>query len=132
MLKYTPEDISSLAIAYNNIGNLKNDIHEYMSAILNLSEALELFKKLDDKRSITRVYYNMSLAYRNLKQFEQSNDYMMEYMELKDSIFDEDTKETIHDLSIKYESEKKEHQNKLLAKDNEKKQLSIFRVELKK
>ncbi|MES2589460.1 MAG: tetratricopeptide repeat protein [Bacteroidota bacterium] len=126
VLKYNPEDKNSLAVAYNNIGNKQNDLGNYPSAIFNLSQAAEIFKKLDDRLSLKDTYYNLSLAYKNLKQFEESNNYMMEYMELKDSIFDEDTKQTIHDLSIKYESEKKEQENKILAKDNEKKQLTIY------
>lgn len=126
ILKYTPDDLSTLATSYNNIGDLQNETGQYTSAILNLSEAEELFKSIKDKQSLSDVYYNLSLAYRNLKQFEKSNDYMLKYMELKDAIFDEETRQTIHDLSIKYESEKKEQQNKILAKDNEKKQLSIY------
>lgn len=126
VLKYTPDDISSLATAYNNIGNIQNDIGQYSSAVFNLSEALELFKKIDEKSSIADVYFNLSLAYRKLEMYEESNNYMMDYVNLNDSIMDEDNRQTIHDLSIKYESEKKEQQNKILAKDNEKKQLSIY------
>lgn len=130
VLRYTPEDLSSLAVAYNNIGNLQNDSKQHLSAVINLSEALELFKNIGDKRSMMDVYYNLSMAYRSVEQYKQSNDYMTEYVELKDSIFDAETKQTIHDISIKYatkyESEKKEQQNKLLSKENEKKQLSIY------
>lgn len=130
VLKYTPDDLSSLAITYNNIGNLQNDTKQHLSAVINLSEALELFKKIEDKRSMMDVYYNLSMAYRSVEQYKQSNDYMTQYVELKDSIFDAETKQTIHDISIKYatkyETEKKEQQNKLLSKENEKKQLSIY------
>ena len=126
VLKYTPNDLSSLGTAYNNLGDLQNEIGQSTSAIINLSEALEIFRKIDDKHSIANVYFNLSLAYRKLKMFEKSNDYMMDYAFLNDSIMNEETRQTIHDLSIKYESEKKEQQNKILAKDNEKKQLSIY------
>ena len=126
IIKYTPDDLSSLAVSYNNIGENFNDIGNYSAAIYNLSEAISIFKRLNDQLSLKDSYYNISLAYRNLNQYKQSNDFMMAYMELKDSIFDEDTKKTIHDLSIKYESEKKEQENKILAKDNEKKQLSLY------
>ena len=126
VLRLTPDDHESLAITYNNIGNLQNDIGQYLSAVINLSEALELFKDLGDRKSVSDVYYNLALTYTNLKRFELSNSYMLKYMELKDSIFDAETKETIHDLSIKYDAEKKEQENKLLAKENEKKQQSIY------
>ncbi|MGV3630329.1 MAG: tetratricopeptide repeat protein [Bacteroidota bacterium] len=126
VLKYTPDDVSSLATAFNNIGDLQNEIGQYNSAVFNLSEALELFKKIDEKYSVANVYYNLSLAYTNLEMYEESNENMMNYVMLNDSIMSEENRQTIHDLSIKYESEKKEQQNKILAKDNEKKQLSIY------
>jgi serine phosphatase RsbU (regulator of sigma subunit) len=126
VLKYTPEDISSLAVAYSNIGNQQLDTRSYIFAVENLTKALNIFKQLDDKNSITTVYYNLANAYRFLRKYDLSNDYMILYVQLKDSIFDADTKSTIHDISIKYESEKKEQKNKILAKDNENKQLSIY------
>ncbi len=126
VLKYTPEDISSLAVAYSNIGNQQLDTRSYVFAVENLTRALNMFKQLDDKNSITTVYYNLATANRFLRKYDLSNDFMTLYVQLKDSIFDADTKRTIHDISIKYESEKKEQRNKILAKDNEKKQLSIY------
>lgn len=126
VLKYTPDDLSSLATAYNNIGDLQNETGQYNLAIFNLSEALEIFKKIGEKHSVANVYFNLSLAYSNLKMYEESNNYMMKYALLNDSIMSAENRQTIHDLSIKYESEKKEQQNKILAKDNEKKQLSIY------
>ena len=124
--KYSPNDISSLATAYSNLGLTFQNVGDYSSAIFNQSEALEIFKKLGDKKSTADVLFNLSLAYNKARMFEESNDYMMQYVILQDTIFDQDTKQTIHDLAIKYQSEKKEQQNKLLAKENEKKQLSIY------
>jgi pentatricopeptide repeat protein len=126
VLKHTPNDLSSLAVAMNNIGSKQEELGNNIAAIINYSEALEIFKKLNDKSSIAISYYNLGMIYRNAKQFQKSNDYMLKYVELTDTLFNEDTKQTIHDLSIKYESEKKEQENKLLAKENEKKQLSIY------
>jgi serine phosphatase RsbU (regulator of sigma subunit) len=126
VLKHTPNNLSSLAVALNNIASKQETLGNNIAAIINYSEALELFKKLDDKSSIAISYYNLGMIFRNVKQFEKSNDYMLRYVELTDTLFNEDTKQIIHDLSIKYESEKKEQENKLLAKENEKKQLSIY------
>lgn len=126
--KYTPEDISSLAVAYNNLGLTYRNVGDYNSAVLNESEALEIFKKLGDKKSEADVLFNLSISYQKLNMLEESNEYMMQYVILQDTIFNQDTRQTIHDLGIKYETEKKEQENKLLAKDNEKKQLSIYFV----
>ncbi|MFN5416888.1 MAG: tetratricopeptide repeat protein [Flavobacteriia bacterium] len=124
--KYNPDDISSLATAYSNIGNTYQNVGDFNSAILNQSEALEIFKKLEDKKSEADVLFNLSIAYQKLNMLAESNEYMMQYVILQDTLVNQDTRQTIHDLSIKYESEKKEQQNKILEKDNEKKQLSIY------
>lgn len=126
VLKYNPDDISSLAVANNNIASVQEKIGNRISAIINYSEALEIFRKIEDRRSICDMYFNLAMVYRNVNQLKESNDYMLAYLQLKDSIFDEDTKQTIHEMAIKYESQKKEQQNKLLEKENEKKQLTIY------
>jgi serine phosphatase RsbU (regulator of sigma subunit) len=72
------------------------------------------------------VYYNLALSNKNAKRLSESNQYLWKFVEIQDSIFDDETKQMIHDLSIKYQSEKKEQENKILAQENEKKQLSIY------
>lgn len=126
ILRNTPNDISSLAVAYNNIGTLKNEKGEYLSSIQNLEESLKLFLKLDDRKSTLDVYYNLALSNKNANKINESNEYLWKFVEIQDSIFDDETKQMIHDLSIKYQSEKKEQENKILAQENEKKQLSIY------
>lgn len=126
ILLYNPTDISSLAVAYNNIGTIQNENEEYLSSIENLEESLQLFLKLDDRKSTLDVYYNLALSNKNAKKMKESNQYLWKYVALKDSIFDDETKQMIHDLSIKYQSKKKEQENKILAKENEKKQQSIY------
>lgn len=124
--KYAPEDISSKAFVLNNIGTLQEENQNYVSAIFHYSEALEIFKKLKDRNNEMTLTFNLAMVYQKNKQFEQSSQHMLRYVNLKDSIFTADTKQTIHDLSIKYETEKKEQENKLLQKDNEKKRLTIY------
>jgi serine phosphatase RsbU (regulator of sigma subunit) len=126
VLKYTPDDKSSLAIAYNNIGNLYNDEKKHSKANEYLTKAMALFKEIDDKKSLADVYYNLSVNLSKLNDFQQSNVFMMEYIALNDTINNIENRKTIHDLAIKYESEKKEQENKILSQENEKKQLSIY------
>ncbi len=126
ILRNNPKDISSLAVAYNNIGTLQNEKADYLSSIKSLEESLKLFQKLDDRKSTLDVYYNLALSNKNAKKINESNQYLWKFVEIQDSIFDDETKQMIHDLSIKYQSEKKEQENKILAQENEKKQLSIY------
>ncbi len=126
ILTNNPKDISSLAVAYNNIGTLQNEKADYLSSIKNLEESLKLFLKLDDRKSILDVYYNLALSNKNANKIKESNQFLWKFVEIQDSIFDDETKQMIHDLSIKYQSEKKEQENKILAQENEKKQLSIY------
>jgi serine phosphatase RsbU (regulator of sigma subunit) len=124
--KYAPNDISSIAVVQNNIGLVQISMGHYLSAIINFSEALEIFKKIEDQISITEVYYNLAESYKLNGQPLKSNEYLSKYVDLKDSIFDAESKEIVNELSIKYETEKKEQENKILSKENENKQLVIY------
>jgi serine phosphatase RsbU (regulator of sigma subunit) len=105
---------------------LYNDEKKHSKANEYLTKAMALFKEIDDKKSLADVYYNLSVNLSKLNDFQQSNVFMMEYIALNDTINNIENRKTIHDLAIKYESEKKEQENKILSQENEKKQLSIY------
>ncbi|MBI2259657.1 MAG: SpoIIE family protein phosphatase [Flavobacteriia bacterium] len=126
--EYFNDDPSYIAYIHNSLGSAYEYNNNFLNAIIHYNEANEIFKKLKDINNQMILSYNLALIYKKLKQFEKSNNYMLQYLSMKDTIFNMETKQTIHDLSIKYETEKKEQENKLLTKENEKKQLTIYFV----
>lgn len=122
----TPDDLYSTAIALQNIGQTEAQLGNYKVAIVNCLSAVDLFKKLNDIRNIYNTYENIAGYYTKLEDYKSSNKYYSDYVRLKDSIFDEDTKNTIHEMSVKYESEKKEQENQLLTLENKNKSQVIY------
>lgn len=126
ILKFTPNDLSNIAIAYENIGETSSKLGNYNIAIDNCLKAQDLFSQLNDKTSLYITYEALAKIYSSLNNFQKSNEYFQKYVALKDSVFDEDTKNTIHEMSIKYESDKKEQENQVLTLGNKNKQLTIY------
>lgn len=126
ILKFTPDDLSNIAIAYENIGETNVKLGNYNDALVNCLKAEGLFKSINDKISLYITYQNLANIYTHLNEFEKSNEYLQKYVDLKDSVFDEDTKNTIHELSAKYESDKKDKENQVLTLENTNKKQVIY------
>lgn len=124
--KFTPEDKSTIAIAFQNIGETYGNLGNYIQAKEYGLKAKELFHELNDKANLSTTYFNLANICNKLKDFEESNEFYIKYVLLKDSIFNEDTKNTIHEMSVKYETEKKEKENQLLTLENKNKKQVIY------
>lgn len=125
--KFTPDDKPTIAIALQNIGETYGNIGDYEKCKTYCSEAQGLFQELNDKNNLSIAYYNLANAHSKLGEFEKSSEFYQKYVQLKDSIFNEDTKNTIHEMSVKYETEKKEKENQVLTLENKnKKQVISF------
>lgn len=124
--KVSPNDLSSIAVSLANIGEVYAILNQYDKALINCIEASKIFEQLNDKTSSYITYENIAKIYSMLKNYEKSNEYYKKYVSLKDSVFDEDTKNTIHEMSVKYESEKKEQENQLLTLENKNKSQVIY------
>ncbi|MBA4241664.1 MAG: hypothetical protein C0448_13135 [Sphingobacteriaceae bacterium] len=126
VLKFTSEDKSNIAIALENIGETSSKMGNYELGLTNCIKAGELFAELNDKTSLYITYENIAKIYALQNNYQKSNEYFQKYVHLKDSIFDEDTKNTIHEMSIKYESDKKEQENQVLTLENKNKKQVIY------
>lgn len=126
ILKYTPEDLSNIAIAYENIGETSTKLGDYDLELNNCLKAGDLFSQLKDRASLYITYENIAKNYALLKNYKKSNEYFEKYVNLKDSVFNEDTKNTIHEMSIKYETDKKEQENQVLTLENSNKKQVIY------
>ncbi|MGZ3898998.1 MAG: SpoIIE family protein phosphatase [Bacteroidia bacterium] len=125
-LLYTPDDITALAIAIQNIGEMLGKLGNPDLGIVKCIKSAAMFDSIGEVTNLYNAYYNIADMYAIKGDFKKSNEYFKMYVGLKDSVFTEDTKNTIHEMSIKYETEKKEQENKILAKDNEKQQMTIY------
>jgi serine phosphatase RsbU (regulator of sigma subunit) len=125
-LRYTPEDQLAIAIALQNIGEMLGKLGRTDEGIEKCFQSAELFRQTGDLSNLYTAYYNIADLYEVKGDFKKSNEYYKMYVGLKDSVFNEDTRNTIHEMSIKYETEKKEQENKILTADNQKQQVAIY------
>lgn len=124
--KHSPTDSSSIAIGLQNIGETYGNLNNNIKAKEYLLKAKGLFLQLNDKTNLSTTYFNLADTYVKLEEFEAAADSYKKYVQLKDSIFDEDTKQTIHEISVKYETEKKEKENQVLTLENKNKKQVIY------
>jgi serine phosphatase RsbU (regulator of sigma subunit) len=125
-LKNNPNDLLNIAVALQNIGQVNAQMGNFEKGIESCKRAAELFLKLNDTRNLYNTYESIADYYAKIGDYKSSNSYYSSYVHLKDSLFDEDTKNTIHEMSIKYESDKKEQENQVLSLANKNKQLIIY------
>lgn len=125
-LKNSPDNLNKQAVALQNLGQTYAELGEFQKGIEHCLKAVDLFKKLNDVVNVFNSYENLAGFYAHLGDYQTSNKYYVNYIHLKDSIFNEDTKNTIHEMSIKYESDKKEQENQVLTLENKNKKQVIY------
>lgn len=101
------------------IGKRYDEAEEYLNKCFELSLKIAYFDV------IMLVHKKFSELYKLTNMPDKSFEHFKKYVTLKDSIFNERNKKIISELQIKYESEKKEGENKALAQQNEVQALSI-------
>jgi len=100
----------------------------------NYSRAVELYIagqklaiEMELQEEIVKNYKTISKAYEAKKDNTRALKYYKLYSELKDSVFTSETFDQLSEMQTKYETEKKEKENKVLKIDNELKQSVIER-----
>lgn len=124
--KKAPDDIFSIAVAKLNIGQCYQEMGNLNKGLEYCLQSVDLFEKLDDLINLNNAYFNVAIIYQKLGDFKNSNLYYLNYAVLKDSIFNRETRSTIHEMSIKYESDKKEKENQVLTLENKNKKQVIY------
>lgn len=113
----------------NNIGVIYLHQKKYTKAIEQFNRALESATLIEDREMKKEAFYNLSLSYREMKNYKESLFYLEKFNSLKDSIFNLTTSQQIAELEEKYESEKKEKEIFQLQTENERQQNDIIRKE---
>lgn len=106
-----------LGIAYANLGKTKELMGQTDSAVFYLKKSILVVEKLGASNLLSAVYRLTSDAYEESGDFENALIFYKKHIELKDSIFSENVEKQIAELQTKYDTEKKEEENKLLKKD---------------
>ncbi len=106
------------ATVLSNKANVHKELGNYSVALKYLTQSTLLAEKLKLREQLKTNYKNYSEIYRETGDYLKSLDYYQKYQAIEDSMYSEEVHKQITDFEIKYESEKKDKEIKLL-KQNE-------------
>ncbi|TAE52332.1 MAG: hypothetical protein EAZ89_08645 [Bacteroidetes bacterium] len=90
------------------IGSWYANRKNYPQAISYFKQALSLAQEMNNLSSIWRFSYNLYLAYKESGQYEASLEMHELYMQVKDSIYNEENTKTLLKQQFQYEQDKKD------------------------
>ncbi len=108
-----------LATEYINLGWAQTKLYQYINAEKNLLKGLEIAKKYNLSSTISEAYSHLSELAQQKNDFENSLAYYKLAEEFDKKLSNERTIQYVNDLIIKYDSEKKNNQIEVLAKQSE-------------
>ncbi len=111
------ESKTGTANDYNEIAHIFAKKNNNEKALEYLLKSLKIRREVGNILSEFKTLKDVSLIYQNLGNYKEALNYHIEYTNLKDSVFSEKTELQISELQIKYETEKKDSEIKLLTKD---------------
>jgi tetratricopeptide (TPR) repeat protein len=100
---------------------------EFKKALESSINYLKKAKKIDAKQHEMDAYDFMYQSYAGLKDYENAFKFHLKFIEKKDSVLNNENLKNLNELETKYESEKKENENKLLMQENLIQQLKLDR-----
>lgn len=96
-----------LASVYNNIGATHAQAGNYNSAITAFNKSIDYSRKTGASAIVMENFRNMADMYGNMKDYRQQASYLKQYYQMKDSIFNIDSKNQLTQLEADYQVEKK-------------------------
>ena len=123
--KKTFDDTYGLAHSFLNLGTISLKLEKPAKS----KEYLDYCNKLVDENDITElkasVYYGYSIYYFYMKEYKKSDEYNRLCDKFKDSIYNVDLKKNIAEMQVRYESDKKDKENKYLKLENDSRQSKL-------
>jgi len=112
------KDKSSMADALFNIGGILADLKRNKEAMDCFDKTMKIGMETGSAENIRYAYNGILTVYYNTGRFKDAFDSYEKFTKINDSIFNIEKSGQINDIKIKYETEKKESENKLLSQQN--------------
>jgi serine phosphatase RsbU (regulator of sigma subunit) len=112
-------DSNYLSNNYSNGAEMLRIQKKYDLAIQYINKAFAIETKRNNQTNISALLLNRAAIYYDLGNYKQGYDDMQKHIEVQDSLINIDNQRSINDLQTKYDSEKKDRENKILKQENE-------------
>jgi serine phosphatase RsbU (regulator of sigma subunit) len=105
---------ADISMCYGNIGNVYNMKGEMDKGVSYSEQALQMARAVNAKDVVAAAYTFLAEGYSKLGDYKKAFDYQTGLLNINDTIFNEATTKQINDMQVKYDTEKKEKENKIL------------------
>jgi tetratricopeptide (TPR) repeat protein len=112
-------DQQRIAIANINIAMVHFDGGNNKLALEYANKSLAIANRLNDLPVKKDVYFQLSVIYDAMLDCDKELFFFQRFIQVKDSLFDIESKRILEDVNAQYETEKKENQISLLNKEKE-------------
>ncbi|MGE0560428.1 MAG: tetratricopeptide repeat protein [Flavobacteriales bacterium] len=113
------DDQYTLLVLYSGIPYTLIEMKDYGKALDFAKKAEVLGIKLNAKRELAYAVMSIADVYEAMGDLSNQVIYLKKYINLSDSVFNDETSRAITEMQTKYESEKKEKEIQLLNKDRQ-------------
>ena len=117
---FKKEEVSDkIALCLNNIASIYIEEKKYKEAIKVATEGLEFGKQAQTKESIKDSYGILNKAFVGIGDYKSANENGNLSALMQDSILNEKVTLQLTEMQVKYDTEKKESENKVLSQQNQ-------------
>jgi tetratricopeptide (TPR) repeat protein len=113
------DEFYDIAVTSINIGSLYLDKGDLDNAEKYIKKGLDLGLEIDSKEDIKEGYKYMAELNSRKGDFKNAFSYQQKFQVISDSLLNEEKAAQLTEMLVKYESSKKDEENKLLQKENE-------------
>ncbi|WP_170245880.1 tetratricopeptide repeat-containing sensor histidine kinase [Tenacibaculum adriaticum] len=117
------KDFKELSTININLSDYYKSFNQKEKALYHVNEALKYARQAHNNKRTLEALELLS----ELTTGKQSRQYLREYIQLNDSLFQQERRLKNQFAKIRYETDKKEKENVVLKTENEKKQIEIVR-----
>lgn len=119
------KDKVGLTYSYIGAGDCYMGNKKFATANIYYLKALKVAKEINYKTEEREAYEHLAIISEEMNDYEKALAYHKKYVQIKDSILNEESLKQSSELNIRYETEKKEKEILLLTKDQELKNKSL-------
>ncbi len=112
----------------HNIGLVYKDGKKYNEAFRYLDSSVILAKNIKDFENLREIYTTLSEIYKAQNNVDKVFDYLILSSAAKDSSINQARDKQFFEMNTKYDTEKKEAENKLLKTEGEKQRVVLFGI----
>ncbi|MFN2396494.1 MAG: tetratricopeptide repeat protein [Bacteroidales bacterium] len=113
------DDKSGLAKTLNSLGKLYHQKGDGVSARNYFNQSLRLAQDIGSNRLVMENYGNISEVLASTGDYQTAYRFQQEYNEIRDSIYNEESRRKIYELQFLYDREQKESEVQLLRKNEQ-------------